>query len=155
MTGQATMSDLHPRSTARIAGHPIHPMLVPFPIACFVGTLLTDIAYWRTADIMWSNFSAWLLAAGLVMGGLAALAGLIDFLGSRKVRSLRPAWVHMLGNILVLGLSLLNSFVHSRDGWTSVVPTGLILSAVVVLILFVTGWLGWSMVYRHKVGVAP
>src|SRR4051794_14561653 len=59
------MSDDRPRSTARIAGHPIHPKLVPFPIVCFVGALLTDIAYWRTADIMWANFSAWLLAAGL------------------------------------------------------------------------------------------
>lgn len=149
------MTDLHPPSTARIAGHPIHPMLVPFPIACFAGTLLTDITYWRTADIMWSNFSAWLLTIGLIMGGLAALAGLIDFLGSRSVRAQAPAWPHMLGNILVLGLSLLNAFIHSRDAWTSVVPTGLILSAVVVLIMLVTGWLGWSMVYRHKVGVAP
>ncbi|PIK73709.1 hypothetical protein CS379_06895, partial [Methylobacterium frigidaeris] len=49
---------------------------------------------------------------------------------------------------------LVNAFVHSRDGWTSVVPTGLILSGLVVLILCVTGWLGWAMVYRHRVGVA-
>src|SRR5690349_16143419 len=125
------MSDINPRSTASIAGHPIHPMLVPFPIACFVGALITDIVYWRTADIMWSNFSAWLLAVGLIMGGLAALAGLIDFLGSRSIRAQAPAWPHLIGNVLVLGLSLLNAFVHSRDAWTSVVPTGLILSAVV------------------------
>jgi uncharacterized membrane protein len=149
------MSDLNPPSTASIAGHPIHPMLVPFPIACFVGTLITDITYWRTADIMWSNFSAWLLTVGLIMGGLAAVAGLIDFLSHRSVRAQRPAWAHMIGNVLVLGLSLLNAFIHSRDGWTSVVPTGLILSTVVVLILLVTGWLGWSMVYRHRVGVSP
>lgn len=149
------MSDLHPTSTARVAGHPIHPMLVPFPIVCFTGALVTDIAYWRTADIMWSNFSAWLLTAGLLMGGLAALAGLIDFLGSRAVRARPPAWPHMVGNLLVLGLSLVNAFVHSRDAWTSVVPTGLFLSAVVVLLMLVTGWLGWSLVYRHKVGVAP
>ena len=129
-------------------------MLVPFPIACFVGTLLSDLAYWRTGNVMWTNFSSWLLTAGLVMGGLAALAGLIDFLGSPRVRSRGPAWPHMLGNILALLLSLVNVFVHSRDGWTSVVPTGLILSAVVVLILLVTGWLGWSLVYRHRVGVA-
>jgi uncharacterized membrane protein len=60
----------------------------------------------------------------------------------------------MLGNILALALSLINAFVHSRDGWTSVVPTGLILSASVVVILLFTGWMGWSMVYRHRVGVA-
>jgi uncharacterized membrane protein len=149
-----TLTDFNPKSTARIGGHPIHPMLVPFPIACFVGTLLTDIAYWRTADIMWSNFSAWLLTAGLIMGGLAAVAGLVDVLGSRAVRSARPVWPHMIGNILVLALSLWNAFVHSRDAWTSVVPTGLILSAVVVLILLFTGWMGWALVYRHRVGVS-
>ncbi|EIM30604.1 DUF2231 domain-containing protein [Microvirga lotononidis] len=147
------MSERNPPSRASIAGHPIHPMLVPFPIVCFTGALVTDIVYWRTADIMWSNFSAWLLAVGLLMGGLAALAGLIDFLSSRAIRAQAPAWPHMLGNVLVLGLSLLNAFVHSRDAWTSVVPTGLVLSAVVVLLMLVTGWLGWSMVYRHRVGV--
>jgi uncharacterized membrane protein len=149
------MDTSNPPSTARIAGHPIHPMLVPFPIVCFVGTLITDITYWRTADIMWSNFSAWLLTVGLIMGGLAALAGLIDFLSHRSVRTQKPAWPHMIGNVLALGLSLVNAFVHSRDAWTSVVPTGLILSAAVVVILLFTGWMGWSMVYRHRVGVAP
>ncbi len=148
------MGDFNPQSTARIAGHPIHPMLVPFPIACFVGALITDIVYWRTAEIMWSTFSAWLLTAGLVIGGLAALAGLIDFLGSRAIRAQSPAWPHVIGNLLVLGLSLINVFVHSRDAWTSVVPTGIILSAVVVVILLFTGWMGWSMVYRHRVGVS-
>jgi uncharacterized membrane protein len=141
------------RPTAQIAKHPIHPMLVPIPITCFVGTLITDIAYYATSDIMWADFSAWLLTAGLIMGVLAVIAGLIDFLSNRLIRAQRPAWPHALGNILVLVLSTFNAFIHSRDAWTSVVPTGLILSVIVVLILPVTGWLGWSMVYRHGVGV--
>jgi uncharacterized membrane protein len=148
------MSDLYPKSTARIAGHPIHPMLVPFPIVCFIGTLLTDIVYWRSANVMWADFSAWLLAAGLVGGTLAALAGLADFLGNRTIRAQRPAWPHMIGNILAMGLAVANMFVHSRDAWTSVVPTGLILSAATVVILMITAWLGGSLVYRHGVGVA-
>ena len=53
----------------------------------------------------------------------------------------------------LLILATLNMFVHSRDAWTSVVPWGLTLSAVVVLIMLFTGWMGWSMVYRHGVGV--
>jgi uncharacterized membrane protein len=145
----------HPYSTARIAGHPIHPMLVPFPIACFVGTLLTDLAYWRSGEMMWADFSAWLVTVGVIMGFLAAIAGLIDFLGNRLVRAQAPAWPHAIGNIVVLILATINMLVHSRDGWTSVVPTGLILSALVVLILLFTGWMGWAMVYRHHVGVAP
>jgi len=141
------------RSTARISGHPIHPVLVPFPIVCFVGALVTDIVYWRTAEMMWSDMSAWLLLIGLILGVLAAIAGLIDFLSNRLIRAQAPAWPHMLGNLLVLLLALFNTMVHTRDAWTSVVPTGLILSVLTVLILPVTGWLGWSMVYRYGVGV--
>jgi uncharacterized membrane protein len=143
----------NPRSTARIAGHPIHPVLVPFPIACFVGTLLTDLTYWWTADMMWADLSAWLLAVGVILGWLAAIAGLVDFLGDRLIREQAPAWPHAIGNIVALILATLNMLVHTRDAWTSVVPWGLTLSALVVLILLFTGWLGWSMVYRHGVGV--
>jgi uncharacterized membrane protein len=148
------IDDTPPASRARIARQPIHPKLVPFPIVCFTGALFTDIAYARTADMMWTNFSAWLLAVGMAMGVLAALAGLVDFIGNRQVRAQRPAWPHMLGNIVVLVLALFNNFVHSRDAWTSVVPTGLILSAATVALMMVTGWLGASLVYRHRVGVA-
>jgi uncharacterized membrane protein len=148
------MRDDHPPSTARIAGHPIHPMLVPFPITCFVGAFITDIAYAESTDVMWSDFSIWLLAAGLLTGALAAIAGVTDFIGSSRIRALRPAWPHALGNSLALLLSLVNAFVHSRDGYTAVVPTGIILSGIVVLILLVTGWLGGSMVYRHGVGMS-
>jgi uncharacterized membrane protein len=145
----------HPRSTAQIGGHPIHPMLVPIPIVCFVGTWVTDVVYWRTATIMWADMSAWLLTAGLVVSILVVLAGLIDFVGDSRIRALRPAWIHGLGNAVVIVLSIINAFVHSRDAYTSVVPTGLILSSLVVLILLVTGWNGWTMVYRHGVGVSP
>jgi uncharacterized membrane protein len=142
------------RSTAQIAKHPIHPMLVPVPIACFIGALLTDIAYWATAEIMWADFSAWLLVVGVIIGVLAAIAGLIDFLSNRLIREQVPAWPHMVGNLAVLVLSFFNALIHTRDAWTAVVPTGLALSIIVVLILPVTGWLGWAMVYRHGVGVA-
>jgi uncharacterized membrane protein len=146
-----TDQSLH--STAQIARHPIHPMLVPIPIICFIGALLTDIAYYATAEMMWADFSAWLLIVGLVGGVLAGIAGLTDFLGNRLIRTQAPAWPHLLGNALVLLLSFFNALIHTRDAWTSVVPTGIILSIVVVLILPITGWLGWALVYRHGVGV--
>lgn len=142
------------RSIAAIAGHPIHPMLVPIPIACFVGVLLTDLAYWRTANIMWADFSACLVSTGVVVGLLAALVGLVDFAGNRRIRAQAPAWPHVIGNVLALGLAILNMLVHTHDAWTSVVPWGLTLSAAVVLVLLFTGWMGWSMVYRHGVGVS-
>lgn len=140
-------------STAQIAGHPIHPMLVPIPISCFVGALLTDIAYVATAEIMWANFSSWLLVIGVIFGVLAAIAGLTDFLGNRLVRSQAPAWPHLIGNAVALVVAVVNTLIHTRDAYTSVWPTGLILSVITVLILPVTGWLGWALVYRHGVGV--
>jgi uncharacterized membrane protein len=140
-------------STAQVASHPIHPMLVPVPIVCFIGALITDIVYTVTAEMMWADFSTWLLVVGVIVGILAAIAGLIDFLSNRLIRALTPAWLHMLGNLAVLILAIFNMLIHTRDAWSSVVPTGLILSIVTVLILPVTGWLGWTMVYRHRVGV--
>jgi uncharacterized membrane protein len=145
----------NPRSTARIGGIPIHIMLAPFAVACFVGTFLTDLAYSKTATMMWADMSAWLLTAGLLVSILVVLAGLVDFFGDRRIRALRPAWIHGLGNALALILSIINAFVHSRDAYTSVMPLGVTLSGLVVLILLVTGWNGWTMVHRHGVGVQP
>jgi len=148
------MTDGNPRSTVQIAGHPLHPMLVPIPIACFVGTLLTDLTYWKTANLQWAVMSSWMLTIGLIVALFAVIAGFIDFLGDRRIRDLQAVWIHAGGNAVALILSIFNVLVHSRDGYTSVVPAGLILSALVVLILLVTGWEGWAMVYRHRVGVS-
>ena len=141
------------RATAQIAKHPIHPMLIPVPIVCFIGALVTDIAYAVTAEMMYADFSAWLLFAGIIFGVLAAIAGFIDFLGNRLTRQKAPARPHLIGNLVVLVLAFFNNMIHTRDAWTSVMPAGLILSIVTVLILPLTGWLGWEMVYRHRVGV--
>jgi uncharacterized membrane protein len=95
-----------------------------------------------------------LLVVGVIIGILAAIAGLIDFLSNRLIRSITSAWLHLIGNLVVLILAIFNLLIHTRDAWTSVVPTGLILSIVTVVILPITGWLGWTMVYRYGVGVA-
>jgi uncharacterized membrane protein len=141
------------RSTASIGGHRIHAMLVQFPIVCFVGAFITDIVYWRSMSFIWETFSVWLLTAGLVGAGLAVVAGLIDFVSDHRIRQLRSGWIHALGNGLVIALSVINVLVHSRDGYTAVIPTGIILSGVVVLIMMITGWMGGELVYRHPVGV--
>jgi uncharacterized membrane protein len=148
------MQNANSRPIASVAAHPIHPMLVPFPIACFFGAFVTDLVYWHTAAVQWETFSVWLLSAGMVIAGFAVLAGLIDVIGNKHIRALRPAWFHVLANAVALILALINTFVHSRDGYTAVIPTGLILSTLVVLILMFTAWNGWSMVYRNGTGVS-
>ena len=142
-----------PRSTARLAGVPLHAMLAPITAVCLAETLVTDLVYWKTATMMWADMSAWLLAAGLVIGVFAVLTGLIDFFGDARVRALRSAWVYGLSSAVALLLSILNVFVHSRDAYTSVVPTGLLLSTLVVLALLVSAWSGWDLVYRHGMAV--
>ncbi|RVA33674.1 DUF2231 domain-containing protein [Mesorhizobium sp. M7A.F.Ca.US.001.01.1.1] len=144
----------NPRSTASIAGHPIHPMLIPFPIAFFVGTFVCDLIFWRTADPGWVTGSLWLLGAGLIMAALAALAGLTDVLGDVQVRNLTTAWLHAGGNVLVVLIELYNWYSRYAGGVAAVMPTGIVLSLIVVLILLFTGWKGWELVYRHRVGVS-
>src|ERR1700733_11096719 len=102
------MSD-NPRSTASIGGHPIHAMLVPIPITCFVGTLITDLAYWKTANMQWANFSAWLLTVGLIVSVLVVIAGVVDFLGDRRIRDLNAAWIHAIGNAIALVIAIFNA----------------------------------------------
>jgi uncharacterized membrane protein len=142
-----------PEVTVRSFEHSMHPTLISFPIACFSGALVTDIAYAVTADMMWADFSDWLLAAGLFVGVLAAIASIIDVFGHREMRGQAASWLYLLGSLVVLALAVLDNLVHSRDAWTSVVPTGLILSAALVIVMGAVIWLGSGRVYRQPVAV--
>ena len=122
-------------------GHPVLQIFVSFPIACFTCALLTDIAYVMSANMMWADFSAWLLAIGMAGAVLAAIAGTVVLVAERRAPSRRPVWPSVLGSLVVLAIAFLNNLVHSRDAWTSVMPTGLALSAVTVLVMLATIWL--------------
>jgi uncharacterized membrane protein len=148
------MANANPQTTAAVAGHPIHPMLIPFPIAFLVATLVCDLIFWRTGNSGWATASLYLLGAALIMAALAALAGLTDFIGDARIRDLSAAWHHMFGNVLAVLLSLWNWYRRYEGGDAAVLPLGLIISLIVVLILLYTGWRGWEMVYRHRVAVA-
>jgi uncharacterized membrane protein len=125
-------------------------MLASFSAAYFVGALVTDVVYWQMPDVMWERFSIWLIVAGLVMAGLAAFAYVINSLVGRR-RWARPAWPRLVGYALAVLLAVINAFVHSRDGYTAVVPSGLMLSACVVIVLLLTG-IGTALVNRRRVG---
>jgi uncharacterized membrane protein len=120
--------------------YPFSALFVPFPFVCFTLTLLTDILYWRTSHLMWSNFSDWLLFFGLVIGAVALIAGLIDFVRP-ATRALRPSLAAVITFLAVLLLALLNSFIHAGDGWTAIVPYGLITSAVTLLAMIASVYL--------------
>ena len=124
------------RSTASIKGHPIHPMLVPFPIAFLVATLATDLVFSGTADAFWARASVWLVGAGVVMGALAAVFGLLDFLTIERARG-PTGWTHFLGNLLAVVLALVSLLIRIGNPSAAVLPWGLVISFVVVAILLI------------------
>lgn len=142
----------HPHSTARIAGHPIHPMLVMFPIVLFIGTLVADIVFVTGHDPMWAIASRYLLGIGIVMAALAAVAGLTDFMGDDRIRHASDALKHMLANVTAVVLEIINFFIRLHSD-AAIRGIGIVLSVVVVLILAYSGWKGGDLVYRHGIGV--
>lgn len=112
----------------------LHAMFGAFPVAYFSLAFITDIAYSRSTNLQWQYFSIWLIVAGLVMGGFAILFGGVEWLIRRRRSAHGYGW-HILLTIVAWLLALLNAFVHSRDGWTAVVPQGLILSGIVALLM--------------------
>src|SRR4051794_31530178 len=129
----------NPKSTAQVAGHPVHPMLIPFPIACFVLAFVSDLAFYQTSNDFWATASLWLLGIGLIMAAVAAVMGLIDVLGDDQIRNLSDAWLHAGGNVLAVVIEFYNWYSRYANGHSAIVPTGAILSGLVVLILLFTG----------------
>ena len=136
-----------------IAGHPYSALFLPVPVVCFTGALLTDLAYRNSGgNLQWLNFSSWLLAAGLVFGVIAAAMMLIDLARLPQLRS-ALGWRSLALLLATLVLEFVNSLVHTRDGWTAVVPAGLILSAIGAILIMSFGWLWHES--RYGVGVRP
>lgn len=143
----------NPVSSANVAGHPMHPILITLPIGLFVATFLFDLVYWQTGRAEFATGALWLLGAGIVGAALAAVTGLIDFLGDRRIRDLSDAWQHAIGNVIMVLVQLFSFYQRYRYGASAVVPLGLVLSLVSVLIMLFTGWKGGEMVFRHRVAV--
>ena len=133
MAEAATRLGTRPMAIAR---RPIYSMLLPIPIVCFIGALLTDLAY-RCSDgnLLWLNFSSWLIAAGLLLGALAGIVLLIDAIRGAA------SWLSLLVLFAAWIAEFVNSLVHARDGWTAVVPLGLTLSLIGALLILLAGWM--------------
>jgi uncharacterized membrane protein len=138
------------RPIRRDRGRPIHGMLASFSAAYFAGALVTDLVYWQMPDVLWERFSIWLIMAGLVMAGLAVFAYVINTVAGRSRRR-GPAWPSLVGYAVAVCLAVISAFVHSRDGYTAVVPTGLMLSASVVIVLLLAE-IATALANRRRVG---
>ncbi len=140
-------------STVAIANHPLHPLMVTFPIAFLSGAFGADLGYLLTQDVFWARAAIWLIGAGFVTGLAAAASGMLDFLKINRVKRHRAGWIHMIGNIAMMGLTLINWLLRLNSGESAILPVGIIISAIVASLIAITGWYGAELIYRHKVAV--
>jgi uncharacterized membrane protein len=134
---------------ARIAGHPIHPMLVTIPIGLWLFSFACDVAQvLGAAGSGWQTTAYYTLLGGLVGAGLAAVPGVVDMLSLPR-RIERVALIHMALNVVVMVLYAVNAWLRSRG----MLESGMWLSALGVAVLAVSGWLGGKLVYEHGVGI--
>jgi uncharacterized membrane protein len=139
------------QTPASIAGHPIHPMLVPIAIGCFIFSFASDLIFFATGHSEpWNTLAYWTIIGGILGALAAAVPGLIDLLSlPAAIRS--TALKHMAINLSVVVLYIVNAWMRYRDEDNLQVP--MLLSLVAILMLVVSGWLGGKMVYEAGVGV--
>ena len=141
-------------SRIKFLGHPVHPMLIVYPLGLLSAAVIFDVLYLITGNADLATFSFWALVAGLVGGLAAAIFGLIDWLALPKgTRARRVGAVHGGGNVVVVALFGL-SFLLRRDG-AAYLPDVLpfVIALVGAAIALVTAWLGGELVYRLRVAV--
>ena len=147
------------QSKIAIAGHPLHPMLVPLPIGLLVGSVLADFGYLFTGrDPMWYDIAFWTLVFGIVSALVAALAGFGDYwLVARYTHARGMATAHMAMNGAVILLFLVSLLLRLDDGAREGGRFGaaFALSLVAVAVLAVSGWIGGELSYRKHLGMVP
>ena len=124
------------------AAAPIHAGLIPLGAGLLFAALVTDAAYLRTVSTQWETFSVWLITGGLLLALLAAVALVADLVTGRTRHVSALKFIVLVSAVVT---SVVNVFVHSRDGYTAVAPTGVALSAATAVLLAVAAWGGWSL----------
>lgn len=132
-----------------VVGHPLYTMILPIPIVCFIGAVITDLTYLSMPEIMWLDFSTWLLLAGLITGGVAGVMLIIELVRVGRART-GALIVHFVLVLAAWIVEVFNSFIHARDGWTAVAGTGIILSIIGALLSLAAGWFWQSASYRES-----
>jgi len=133
----------------RWALHPLHAVVLAGTVPLFLGALLSDLAYWCSYEIQWSNFASWLIVGGLVPALIVVLWALVQLVRAddRRGRSLS----YFLVVLLMWVLGFVDALVHAQDAWAAM-PGGLVLSTVVAVLACAATWLGFS---GARTGAAP
>ena len=142
---------------ASLGGHPIHPMLIPFPIALWVFSLVADVIYLWRGNPVWRDWIAFYTLLGGIIGGvLAAVPGFIDWLSLKDREVVKIANWHARLNVIALLIFVASFYLRTASGAGLVggsytIP--FVLSVVGVILITISGWLGGEMVFRHGVAV--
>ncbi|MDW7748558.1 DUF2231 domain-containing protein [Halomonas sp.] len=138
-------------SRAALAGHPLHPVMIHFPVAALMALVASDLGYLYSGDPFWARASLWLAGVGAFGGWVASLAGIIDLVTVKQIRRLITAWSHAIVAVAMLSLASLNWLWRFLD--QALLPWGLTLSVATAALIALAGWLGGQLVYEHAVGV--
>jgi uncharacterized membrane protein len=134
------------RAKARLLGHPIHPMLIVFPLGLLTMAAIFDIIYTLTHNGHWADLSYWMIASGIVGGLIAAVFGLIDWLGIPKgTRAKYIGLIHGISNVVVVALFIVSWFMR-RPNPPAASLTAMMLGWTGIVIAFFASWLGGELV---------
>jgi uncharacterized membrane protein len=122
--------------------HPLHAIVLAFPLPLFLGALVSDLAYRSSFHVQWINFSSWMIAGGLLVGAFALVWALIGMFRRDTVRSGRSIG-YFVALLAMWVLGLINAFVHAKDAWATM-PASLYLSVMATLLALVAAWIGYS-----------
>ncbi|WP_252109723.1 MULTISPECIES: DUF2231 domain-containing protein [unclassified Halomonas] len=140
------------KSRASLAGHPLHPVMIHFPVAALMALVASDLGYWYTNDPFWERSGLWLAGVGAFGGWIASIAGIIDLVTVSRIRRLITGWSHAIVAVVMLSLASLNWLLRLNSP-EAILPWGLAVSLVTGALIALAGWLGGQLVYEHAVGV--
>ena len=141
------------RAKARLLGHPIHPILIVFPLGLLTMAAIFDIIYICTHNGHCADVSYWMIASGIIGGLIAAVFGVIDWVGIPEgTRAKYIGLIHGISNVVVVILFIISWFMR-RSNPAAPVMTAMVLGWIGIVIALFAGWLGGELVYRLNVGV--
>ena len=140
------------KSRAAIAGHPLHPVMIHFPIACLMLVVASDGAFLYTEDLFWARVSLWLAGVGALGGWAASIAGLIDLVTVKRIRQMVLGWCHAILAVMMLSLASLNWLWRFKDP-VDLLPWAIALTLLTAALIALAGILGGMLVYDEAVGV--
>ncbi|WP_209427372.1 DUF2231 domain-containing protein [Pararhodobacter sp. SW119] len=139
-------------SRIAIAGHPLHAMLVAFPIALAMSVLGADLLYWWTGDAFWTRAAGWAAFGAFLMGVIAGITGTVELLAVRGIRNRSASWTHFILAVMLLSVLGANWAIRIGDHEAAVLPLGLLMSVFAAGLTAVTGWHGGKLVFDYQIG---